>query len=414
MIVKQKTISFKRLVATALVAVTLVAQYIPINTANAAGFTGGYSELELEHGTGPGGGGGSAPGAIADHNFAFRVPTGADIGSIKLLYCTTAGPANIAAAFDSDCTMPLLMDTATDAPNATAIANQSEANVFTIAGGSPNGTIILTRTAANIAAGTDVSFTMTNITNPTPDLETTSGTFFVRIITYTGTDGATTPIDHGTVAASVTRQIVLTGAMPESLVFCAGANIDETDNVADCRTVTTGAISFNQLFSPSDTAYATSEMAASTNAGVGYVISVNGNTLENGSYDIAAMAAANHPIRGTEQFGLNLVHNTGVYNTVNYSDYAAANGGFGVAITDASNATNLKGQAAVGTYDTAEQFKFTTGDTVANSAYDGTTNTTYGPSDAQIYTVSYIANVTGSQPAGTYSTTLTYICTPTF
>ena len=32
----------------------------------------------------------------------------------------------------------------------------------------------------------------------------------------------------------------------------------------------------------------------------------------------------------------------------------------------------------------------------------------------QIFTVAYMANVSGSQPAGTYATTLTYVCTATF
>lgn len=73
-----------------------------------------------------------------------------------------------------------------------------------------------------------------------------------------------------------------------------------------------------------------------------------------------------------------------------------------------ANGTNFKGQAATG-YSTIDSFKFASGDVVANSANGGA-----GGTDAQIFTASYIANVPGSQPAGTYTTTLTYICTPTF
>ena len=36
------------------------------------------------------------------------------------------------------------------------------------------------------------------------------------------------------------------------------------------------------------------------------------------------------------------------------------------------------------------------------------------PHEAQVYTASYIVNVAGNTYAGTYTTTLTYICTPTF
>jgi len=67
-----------------------------------------------------------------------------------------------------------------------------------------------------------------------------------------------------------------------------------------------------------------------------------------------------------------------------------------------------KGEPSSG-YSTIDQFKFVSGNGVADSAFGGA-----GGTDAQIFTVAYIVNVPGSQPAGTYTTTLTYICTPTF
>ena len=73
-----------------------------------------------------------------------------------------------------------------------------------------------------------------------------------------------------------------------------------------------------------------------------------------------------------------------------------------------SNGTNYRGAAATG-YAVVNNFKFTTADVVAASNNGGA-----GGSDAQIFTVSYIVNVPGSQPAGTYTSTLTYICTPTY
>jgi hypothetical protein len=80
----------------------------------------------------------------------------------------------------------------------------------------------------------------------------------------------------------------------------------------------------------------------------------------------------------------------------------------GIEVAPAANGTNYKGQATTG-YNTVDNFKFTTATAVADSANGGA-----GGSDAQIFTVTYIVNVPGSQPAGTYTTTLTYICTPTF
>lgn len=402
---KQKTVSFKRLISISLLVAALVMQFIPVNFARAD--TLQPRKLTLH--AGPTGQGGSLPGGLVNHIFALDILHSYTIGSIKLLYCTTAAPTDFTAALDTDCTMPTGVVTTNGGGNPTSITdnNTGVAQGFAFSS-SVDGTVLLTRTAALASIGT-INFTIANVNNPTTNVITNSGTFFVRILIYTSEDGSGVATDTATVAASTATKIDLSGYMPESLVFCTGATISETDNVPDCRTVTTGAITFNQLFSPSDTAYSTSQMAASTNAGTGYVITVNGATLTSGVNTIAAMNTAGHPIRGVAQFGLNLVHNTGIYNGVNYSEYAAANGGFGLNISDASNQTNLRGQPAVGTYDTAEQFKYTTGDPVANSADD-----VAGPSDAQIYTVSYIANVTGSQPAGTYTTTLTYICTPTY
>jgi hypothetical protein len=139
-------------------------------------------------------------------------------------------------------------------------------------------------------------------------------------------------------------------------------------------------------------------MAASTNAGSGYAVTVNGSTLASGSNTIAAMGSSTAGVRGTGQFGLNLKANTTTTSTP----------AVGTEVAPAANGTNYKGQATLG-YNSIDNFKFLTGDTVADSANGGA-----GGTDAQIFTVAYIVNVSGSQPAGTYTTTLTYICTPTF
>jgi hypothetical protein len=110
------------------------------------------------------------------------------------------------------------------------------------------------------------------------------------------------------------------------------------------------------------------------------------------------MNSATTSILGIGQFGMNLVANT----------TASSNPAVGINVAPADNGTNYRGQSITG-YNTADTFKYTSGDTVANSSFGGA-----GGTDAQIFTVAYIVNVPGSQPAGTYTTTLTYICTPTF
>jgi hypothetical protein len=323
--------------------------------------------------------GGSMPGGIVNHLFGLTTATTGNVGSIEFLYCTLAA---------GTCTTPTGLDT-----TAATMGTQTGATGFTLVN-TTNGAPYITRTAASITSATALTYQLLGITNPT----TTNQTFFVRISTFASTNATGGATDTGSVAASTATQIILTGTMPESLVFCTGATVSTTLGVPDCSTATSGAISFNQLFSPTDTATATSQMAASTNAGSGFNITINGPTLTSGSNTVTAMSSATTGVRGTSQFGLNLKDNTTSTSTPDV----------GIEVAPASNGTNYRGQAIAG-YNTVDTFKYGNADSVANSANGGA-----GGTDAQIFTASYIVNVPGSQPAGTYTTTLTYICTPTF
>ena len=348
------------------------------NTANAAQMTA--RSLKLVAGATDGA---TKAGGVVKHELKFRVPTTANVGSIKFTYCTIAS---------GTCTMPpgLVTTSAT-------LDFEDGATGWTLDGTSRavNGApYIYKGAAAQITAATDVTIRMATVTNPTDD----NTSFFVRISTHASTDGTGASIDSGTVTASTATLIELTGIMPESLIFCTGEEIFKTAGIPDCGTATDGEIDFNQLFSPSDTATATSQLAASTNAGSGYVITVNGATLTSGSNSIPAMAASTTGVRGTGQFGMNLVANTTATSTV----------AVGANISDPSNQTDLRGRPLTG-YGTPDSFKFVSGDSIADSG-----DAVLGPTNSQIYTASYIVNVAGNQLAGTYTTTLTYICTPTF
>jgi hypothetical protein len=323
--------------------------------------------------------GGSKPGGVVNHLFGFTSTTTGNVGSIKFLYCTVAV---------GSCTTPTGLDT-----TSATMGSQSGATGFTLVN-TTNGAPYITRAAASITSGTALAYQLLGVTNPTA----TNYTFFVRISTYASTDTTGSSTDTGTVAASTATQINLSGTMPESLIFCTGATVSTNSGIPDCSTASGGNISFNQLFAPTDTATATSQMAASTNANSGYSLSVNGTTLTSGSNTIAAMSSATTGVHGVSQFGMNLKANT----------TATSNPAIGSEVAPAANGTNYKGQSKAG-YNTVDNFKFITADTVAASDNGGA-----GPTDAQIFTISYIVNVAGSQPAGTYTTTLTYICTPTF
>lgn len=387
---------------------SLLLQAMPAHRAYANPITA--RSLTLQAGTGDSNSdgipdGGSMAGAVVKHQFTFTPPTTANVGSIVFKYCTTA--ADVGA---QTCVKPTGLQT-----TSATLGTLTGITGFTLVN-TTDGTPYLTNATTPSIGGAAITVQLAGVTNPSgADCPSTTPTctFFVRIATYASTDGTGSAIDNGTVAASTTNQVVLNGTMPESLVFCTGDAIGTTSGVPDCSKATNNIVAFDKLFSPVSTAVATSQMAASTNAGSGYAITVNGPTLKSGSnqidpidqahatvYDASAADPWSEPSRyGISQFGLNLVVNAG-------NEYTNAPI-VGTAIAPASGTGHYNGEADVTTgYGTPGNFKFDTGNVIADSTNTG--------SDAQIYTASYIVNVPGSQPAGLYATTLTYICTPTF
>jgi len=362
------------LVAAMIVLAAIMSSAFPAHNVSAAQIT--VRSLTLQAGATDGA---SKPGGVVNHFYGFTVPSTGTVGSIQFLYCLEAS---------GTCTTPTGLVT-----TAATMGTESGATGFTLDNSTP-GAPYLTRSAASISSGTVATYQLLSVTNPT----TTNQAFYVRISTFASTDATGGTSDTGTVAASTSTQIVLTGTMPESLIFCTGHTVSAPAGIPDCATADIGAIDFNQLFSPADTATATSQMAASTNAISGYNITIAGPTLTSGSNTVPAMTVAAASTRGVRQFGLNLKANTS----------GASTPAIGTEVSLPANGTTLKGQAAAG-YNTVDTFKFVSGDSVANSANGGA-----GPTDSQIYTSSYIVNVSGGQPTGTYVSTLTYVCTATF
>lgn len=357
--------------------------------------------------------GGSAPGVAVNHLFTFTVPTAGNVGSVKIEYCTTA--ADVGA---QTCQAPPSMSAAT-----ATLGSETGITGMSITSATQN-VVTLTRSPATaVSANTVVTYQLVGVVNPSAlkaDMVTPEPnyTFFARISTYASTDASGTAVDRGTVAASTADPVHLTGTMPESLVFCTGATVPfklgpdlvTYTTIPDCANATSAAdIRFNQLFDPISTASATSQMAASTNAGSGYVITVNGATLQSGENSISPIIVTAPSQPGTSQFGMNLKANSA--------------GSLGVAVgaevsplpaDSVVGGVTYRGQAING-YDVVDNYKYVSGDAVADSKNGyvpgpGATAAT----DGQIFTVTYMVNVPGSQPAGDYSTTLTYICTPTF
>lgn len=306
----------------------------------------------------------SAAGASnVNYTFNLTVPSDTIIEAFSAQICTTAY---------NSCTTP----TGFDAGSASLLSQPTgfgDSSGWS-ADSSDAGKIRMQNSTNSTAPGSSQSVTFDGVTNPS----NTNATFFARLTTYSNAD-YTGEIDTGVVAASTAEQVQLTGTVPPILTFCVGTSIS-----SDCSTASGNSIDFGQ-FSPESTSSATSQMRANTNGSGGYVITVRGTTLTSGTDSIPALSTQTASTTGTSQFGMNLRNNT----TPNVGTDPTGDG--------------------IGTYHsnygTVDEFRFADGDTVAQAAEETNSNT---------FTSSYIVNIEPKQAAGTYSTTLTYICTATF
>ena len=297
--------------------------------------------------------GSSVASAATTYSFGFTVPSATVIKSASFTACTTASGSCIVVPGFS----------VTGATLTSQPTNLGDASGWVINIATP-GSLRLSKTA-NVAAPTGAQIVgFSNVTNPSA----TNATFFIRITTYSD-DNFTTAIDTGTVAASTAGQITVTAAVDETLTF----------------TLATASVALGTL-STSVTGTGTSSMTVATNAATGYSISYSGNTLTAGTNTIPAMTTAAASATNSKQFGINLMSNTTPAIGSNVSGTGS-------------------GTAATG-YSTANQFKFNTaGDVIASATL---------PTNSNVFTTSYIANIDGAQAAGAYSTIISYVATANF
>ncbi len=307
----------------------------------------------------------SAPSGTSSYTFDFTTATTATFQSFSAEICTTAS---------GTCTAPGGLSTTSSTLTSSTLSGTW--TVSNATAGSLRGSASGASSTASSSAGQIV---FDNVTNPSA----TNTAFYARITLYSDNAWATA-VDTGVVAASTATQIMLSGTMDETLVFCTGISITGTN----CGTITGNSVDFG-TFSSTSASSGTSVMAASTNSGAGYAITINGSTLTCGSCagspSIAALSSQTASSNGTAQFGANLRANT--TPSVGTDPTGSGSGSY------------------TANYGTANQYRFVTGDSVATVA---------NATDANTYTVSYIVNVPGSQPAGTYTAIMTYIATATF
>lgn len=125
----------------------------------------------------------------------------------------------------------------------------------------------------------------------------------------------------------------------------------------------------------------------------GYIVQILGNAPTAGGHSLTSMSGSSSTT-GTEQFGINLVANT----------LPAALSGVSANPQQVPSSSFSFGTFGSG-YGTANTYKYNSGDTIAQATKSSGQTT---------YTMSYVANISASTPAGNYSGAETLICTGTY
>ncbi len=154
--------------------------------------------------------------------------------------------------------------------------------------------------------------------------------------------------------------------------------------------VNTSSVSLGTLTTGS-TATGTATFSVLNYTSYGYIVQVIGNSPNNGAHNLTALSSPTASAAGTEQFGINLAANTSPTT-------------FGAAPVQVPSSSFSYGTAATG-YNTTNQYKYVSGNTIANATK------TSGRTD---FTISYIANIAIATPGGSYSGSQTFIVVGTY
>ena len=297
--------------------------------------------------------------AVAEYKISFSTITPDNVGSIKIQFC-----ANDPLVFNP-CVAPGGFDA-----SSTSLVSQSGLTGFGISNSSTANEIILTRTPA-MATPTAVQYVFSNIINPN-----SAGSLYARILTYDNSNASGNYTDYGGLALAILNPFTVEATVPPYLTFCNGVTIGNID----CANTQGDFLDLGEL-SPLSAKSGTSQMLVTTNAELGYNITVQGITMTSGINAIPALAISDISRPGTSQFGLNLRAN-------NSPQIGNDPQGPGIAQPSAN-------------YNQPNLYRFVDGEQIVNSN---------GPDEPRLFTVSYIVNITPSQPAGVYASTITYIC----
>jgi hypothetical protein len=173
----------------------------------------------------------------------------------------------------------------------------------------------------------------------------------------------------------------------------AGFNTNREESLE--MLVNTPSINFGTL-STASTATSTATFQVKAYLASGYQVVTSSPAPKNSTYTMASPSSPTANATGTEQFGINLVANN--------SCGGGLPGSLGASPVQVPDSTFSFGAAASG-YNTACQFKYVNGDTIASSSKSS------GETD---YTISYIMNINSVTPGGTYNMAHNLVATATY
>lgn len=299
--------------------------------------------------------------AISSHAIGFTIgETAVPVGSISIEFCSNSPLSG------DTCTAPVGFDV-----SGANLDSQTGETGFSIL--SQNANAIILQRPAILPTGIPSEYVFTNIINPS-----VTGSHYVRLGTYTSTDGTGPLVESGGLVFAIRSGLSVSTTVPPHLTFCAAAQL----TVGDCSSANSQLVDLGE-FSEVVPSTAYSEFMVATNAANGFSVFVTGTTLTSGNNIIPGLSGGGS-IPGTSQFGMNLLQN------FNPPIGTSPTAGTGVVVPG---------------YGSQDIFKFNNGDMLVSS----TTTTIH-----QKFRVSYLVNISSTQPAGYYSTTLTYICLANF
>jgi hypothetical protein len=305
----------------------------------------------------------SLPGATATHDIEFDILSSYTLGSVVIEYCDNSPLIQIS------CSPPAGMTLL--GANLSYQAGQTGFSIH------PNTTVnrlVLTRPPL-LATPSSVDLRLDSVVSSSGPV----GTQYVRIFTYSSTDGTGAETDFGAVSYALNNPLTVQVYVPPFLVLCTGISV-----APDCTSSVGSGVDLGELSKISANA-GVSQFAAATNSFSGYVASIQGTTMTAGNKIINPLLTLASSQPGNSQFGINLRANTSP--------------SIGADIIGSGSGS------VAAQYNNPNQFKFNSGDVIASSVNSTEFNT---------YTISYLVNVSPSQSPGRYASTMTVIATTTF